>query len=110
VDVLGFSSTPSAHLLLVNRVGDDEAWLFAPAAAVTFHFRGADEPLWLRALDPGIGIDAIALPFDNAAHLGGGLHLSLFDNWLSAGGGIDFQAKEHRGFWFVGLDLLKAVR
>ena len=118
VDKLGWSSHPSAHLLLANRNGDGQNYLLAPALSQTWNYHpdGVDgkdakpsafEQGW-RFLDPGIGVAVVALPVEDKIELGIAAQISIFNGFISGGYGFDVQADHNRTFWFIGLDLVKS--
>ncbi len=117
VDKLGWSSHPSAHLLLANRNGDGQNYLLAPALSQTWNYHpdGVDgqakpssfEQGW-RFLDPGIGVAVVALPVEDKIELGIAAQISIFNGFISGGYGFDVQTDHNRTFWFIGLDLVKS--
>ena len=120
VDKLGWSSHPSAHLLLANRIGDGQNFVLAPALSQTWNYHpdGVDgnnkharpssfEQGW-RFLDPGIGVAVVALPVQDKIELGVAAQLSIFSGFISGGYGFDVQADNNRTFWYIGLDLVKS--
>lgn len=84
---------------------------FFPAAAYSVLLkpltgRAARKSGWYSdVLDPGIGLNLSALDFDhdNNPELGLAGVLSIFRDYLQAGGGYDLQ--QDRGFWFLGVRL-----
>ena len=117
VDKLGWSSHPSAHLLLANRMGDGQNFVLAPALSQTWNYhpdgvnndsqRSSFEQGW-RFLDPGIGVAVVALPVQDKIELGVAAQLSVFNGFISGGVGFDVQADHNRTFWYIGLDLVKS--
>jgi hypothetical protein len=117
VDKLGWSSHPSAHLLLANRIGDGQNFVLAPALSQTWNYhpdgvdndfqRSSFEQGW-RFLDPGIGVAVVALPVQDKIELGVAAQLSIFSGFISGGYGFDVQADNNRTFWYIGLDLVKS--
>jgi hypothetical protein len=88
----------------------------APAVAWNLHYRPLPDPNqrqneFLEALDPGIGMHVAALSWDDGGvQLGLGLQGTFFHNLLQVGYGVNLQADQGQGYFFVGIGLFEAFR
>ena len=109
VNKFGTSSTWLKNMNFVIREGEE---VFTPTTSLSWvlHYKDRDPDNWLEQINqtikPGLGLNSIIYTDEGSMKFGLGLTLSLFNDNLQLGGGINLQEEDSRRYYFVGCSLL----
>jgi hypothetical protein len=121
VEKCGMISHWSANLIFVERTGSggpgDPDTNFDPAPSLSWtlnYVPHVEDPsnlgyrVW-RFFNPDIGLNVAALDFeDQGVQVGVGGHLTLFNDLLQAGYGVNPNADRDQGYFFFGIGIFEA--